>query len=63
MQNKSDLYVMLQFKSNKTSFECMNDVSLTWEDAFTNLVESVHAPEALTSLDVGQMIGSSTGRL
>ena len=44
------------FKSNKISFECMNDASLTWEDAFTNLVESVHSPNALTPLDVDQMI-------
>lgn len=34
----------------------MNDVSLTWEDAFTNLVESAHAPKALTPLDVKPMI-------
>ena len=45
------------FKSNKISFECLNDVSLTWDEAFTNLVESVPAPKSLTPLDVDQMIG------
>ena len=45
------------FKSNKISFECMNDVSLTWEDAFTNLVESVHSPNALTPLiELGHLL-------